>query len=71
MLSAHANPGLLILGFGVCLFVALVCLLKWQYRKHIYGKVRVRRGLRAYAETQKDAPGYSEPAEPEQLEANS
>lgn len=70
MPAPHIQP-VMIIGFGVCLFVALVCLLKWQFRKHIYGKVRLRRGLRVYAETQKDEPGYSDPAETEQLNANS
>lgn len=42
----HMGP--IIIGFGVCLFLALVCLLKWQHRRDIYNKVRVQRGLRGY-----------------------
>jgi hypothetical protein len=71
MPAPHIQPALVVIGFGVCLFVALVCLLKWQFRKHIYGKVRMRRGLRVYAENQKGEPEYSDAGETERLEANS
>lgn len=70
MPAPHILPGSLVIGFGVCLFVALVCLLKWQYRKHVYGKVRMRRGLRAYADHQKDDSEYTDSADTEQIKAN-
>lgn len=41
------DPARVILAFSVCFFLALVCLLKWQHRRH-FMKARVRRGLRVY-----------------------
>jgi hypothetical protein len=35
----------------VCLFLALVCLMKWQRRRH-FSKIRVKRGLRVYVTAQ-------------------
>jgi hypothetical protein len=48
MLETQINPGTVVAGFGGLLFLALVFLLKWQYRRHIKPKVRVQRGLREY-----------------------
>jgi hypothetical protein len=61
----------MVAGIGVCMFLALVALLKWQFRKHIYNKVRVRRGLRSYVSSNKDdAADCPEPGETRQLNAS-
>jgi hypothetical protein len=48
LLNPNVDPARVILGFGICLFLALVCLLKWQYRKQIVQRERIERGLRVY-----------------------
>jgi len=49
--DSQIDPARVILGFAVCLFLALVCLMKWQRRRH-FSKVRVKRGLRVYVTAQ-------------------
>jgi len=49
--DAPIDPARLILAFGLCLFLALVCMLKWQHRRH-FSKMRVTRGLRVYVSNQ-------------------
>ena len=53
-LDSQIDPARIILAFGVCLFLALVCLLKWQRRKQIV-RMRVKRGLQVYVAGQKQA----------------
>jgi len=48
LLDNHMDPARVILGFGICLFLALVFLLKWQYRKQLVKQTRLERGLRVY-----------------------
>lgn len=53
LLNPNVNPTGVIIGFGICLFLALVCLLKWQYRKQLVQRQRVERGLRVYVSNNK------------------
>ena len=53
-LNPNGNPAGVILGFGICLFLALVCLLKFQHRKHVVHHARIKRGLRVYVATQSE-----------------
>ena len=53
LLSPNVDPVRVILGFGICLFLALVCLLKWQYRKQLIQRQRIEKGLRDYVASHK------------------
>jgi hypothetical protein len=54
MLQAHVGPGRFISGFGVCLFLALVFLLKWQRRRQAKAAERMRRGLQGYVSSNRE-----------------
>jgi hypothetical protein len=52
LLDTNVDPAQVILGFGICLFLALVFLLKWQHRKEVVRQTRLKRGLRVYVTRQ-------------------
>lgn len=51
--DSQVDLGRVILAFAILCFLALVCLLKWQHRRH-FKKARIERGLRVYVETQNE-----------------
>jgi hypothetical protein len=53
LLNPDANLPQLVFGFGVALFLALVCLLKWKQRREVLRQERLERSLRAYVANQK------------------
>jgi hypothetical protein len=57
MLYTQIDAGPWIFGFGVTLFLALVCLMKWKHRRELLKQARIDRGLRTYvgAQTQQAA----------------
>jgi len=56
ILESHIDLPKLIFGFGVALFLSLVCLLRMQYRRQLKRQDRLDRGLRAYAATTRVPP---------------
>jgi len=53
LLNPDTNIPQLVFGFGVALFLALVCLFKWTQRREALRQQRLERSLRAYVDTQK------------------
>jgi hypothetical protein len=47
-ISAHIDVSQLIFGFGVVLFLTLVCMLKFQRHRQTLTQARIERGLRGY-----------------------
>jgi hypothetical protein len=50
-MSSTTNLGPMISGFGVCLFAALACLLRWKYRRELFRQERMDKGLRSFVST--------------------
>ena len=54
LLSPHVSVPLVIFGFGLTLFLALVCLLRMQYRRQRIQQARLNRSLRTYASSEQE-----------------
>lgn len=53
MLYTQTSAGPWIFGFGATLFLALVCLMRWQRRRDLR-QARLDRGLRNYVSSHKE-----------------
>jgi len=52
LFNSNIDPARFIPGFGVALFLALICLLKWKRRRELVKLARLDRGLRCYVDNQ-------------------